>query len=67
MLSKKVVELKGYSGREIMIGFEDNTIIANMRLFLVKNKMYMVETMTESKNKSNQSISRFMNSFDLIN
>jgi hypothetical protein len=67
LLSEKAIELKGYSGREIVISFEEDKIIANMRLFLVKNKMYTLETMTEANKSSNLSINRFMNSFDLMN
>jgi len=67
ILSEKIITLKGYSGREVRIDFKDGLAVINMRLFLIKNKMYMMEIITETKNDFNLSIKRFMDSFELLN
>ena len=36
-----------------------------MGFYLVKNKLYMSETITETKNDFNKSIDKFFNSFSL--
>jgi len=67
LLSEKEIKIGEYPGREINIDFKDGMAVIRMRLYLVKNKMYMLQTITETKKDFNKSITRFMDSFELIN
>jgi len=67
LLSETKIELSGYPGREIRIDFQNGLAVIKMRLYLVKNKMFLLETISETKKGFNKSIDKFMNSFELIN
>jgi hypothetical protein len=65
--SEKPISLKGgYPGREVQIDFNEGTAIIYMRLYLVNNKLFMLETITQKAKVPNTSISRFLNSFQLL-
>ena len=66
LLSEKVVDLGAYQGREVEVDFRDGLAVINMRMFLVGNKMYLMQTITKTDSYSNKSIDRFMNSFKLL-
>lgn len=66
LLNEMIIEFKGYPGREIRIDFQNGTAVITMRLYLIKNKMYMLETITVTDKDFNTSIKKFMNSFDLL-
>lgn len=66
LLSEKIAEIDGFPGREVRIDFQDGMAIIRMRLYLVKNTMYILQTICETKKDNNKSIDRFMNSFKLI-
>jgi hypothetical protein len=65
LLSEKTIELKGFPGREVKASLMNGTAIIKARLYLIRNKMYMIETITDTKKDSNQSIDKFFNSFQL--
>ena len=65
LLSKKNTPIGKYPGREAKIDYLDGVAIITMRLYLVENKMYMLETIAETKKDPNASITKFMNSFVL--
>jgi len=65
LLSETVIQLNGYPGRKVRIDFKDGLAVINMGFYLVKNKLYMSETITETKNDFNKSIDKFFNSFSL--
>ena len=67
LLSEKIIKINEYPGREIKIDFKDGMAVIRIRLYLVKNKLYMLQTITETKKDFNKSINRFMDSFELIN
>jgi len=67
LLSEKTIELNGFPGREIKIDYKEGLAVIKMRLYLVKNKMYIIQTITMTKNEFNKSIDRFMDSFKLNN
>jgi hypothetical protein len=66
LLSEKVVTIDGYSGREIRIDFKDGMAVITARLYLVKNKRYLMETIAKTRDDFNVSIKRFMESFELL-
>jgi hypothetical protein len=66
LISEKVVKISGYEGRHIKIDYQEGIAVINMRMFLVKNKMYVIETITATKDDDNKSMTRFMESFKLV-
>jgi hypothetical protein len=67
LLSEKIMELNKFPGREIRIDFQNGLAVIKMRMFLIKNRMFMIETITDTKKDFNKSINKFMDSFQLIN
>ena len=64
LLSKNTIYLNGgIPGREIRIDFKHGLAIIKMRIYVVKNKMYLLQTITETKKQYNLSVTRFMNAF----
>jgi len=66
LLSESVVASGNFPGREIRIDFNNGTAVITARIFLVKNRMYMIEVITETKNDFNKSINHFLDSFSLL-
>jgi len=68
LLSENTIYLNGgIPGREIRIDFKHGLAIVKMRIYVVKNKMYLIQIITETKKQYNLSVTRFMNSFQLLN
>jgi len=65
LLSEKNIEINGYPGREVRIDYQNGLAIIKMREYLVKNIVYMLETITETKKEANSSVDKFLNSFQL--
>jgi hypothetical protein len=65
LLSEKIIQINGFPGREARIDFRDGLAVITMRAYLVKNKMYILQTITETKKDFNKSIGKFMDSFKL--
>ena len=66
LLSEKVIEIDNYPGREIKVDLMEGQAVIKMRLYLVKNKLYIIEIITETSKVPNTSIDRFIDSFKLI-
>ena len=66
LLSELIIQFDGHPGREIKIDFREGLAIITMRMYLIDNKMYMIQTITETHKDFNTSIGRFMDSFKLI-
>jgi hypothetical protein len=66
ILSETVIEINGYPGREIKVDFMEGQAVIIMRFYLVRNKLLMIEVMTEISKVPNKSSDRFFNSFKLI-
>ncbi|NUO00379.1 MAG: hypothetical protein HUU01_07150 [Saprospiraceae bacterium] len=66
LLSDVDIELDGFPGKEIKIDFRDGLAIIKMRFYLVKNKMYVIQAITETGKFPNKSVDRFMDSFKLL-
>ena len=67
LLSKKNISKNGAPGKDFMIDFQDGSDIIHSQAYLVKNRMYLVETIYATANKGNKSDERFMNSFNFTN
>jgi hypothetical protein len=65
LLIEKIIEFEKYPGREIKVDFKEGLAIVKMRCYLIKNRMYILTTITETKKDFNQSINKFMDSFTL--
>jgi hypothetical protein len=65
LLKETEIKINGYPGREIKVDFKDGMAIIRMRLYLVKNKMIMQQTITLTDKDNNKSIERYMNSLKL--
>lgn len=66
LISQTDLKLNNFPGREIKINYNDGAAVIKMRLFLVQNKMYILQTITLTEKDSNKSIDKFMNSFKLL-
>jgi hypothetical protein len=66
LMKETIINLDGFEGAEYRIEIKDGLEFIKLRLYLINNKLYMVETVTETKNETNKSINRFMNSFKFI-
>jgi len=65
LLSEKPIEINGFPGKEVKIYFQDSAAIIKMRLYLVRNKAYVMQTITETSEDNNADVMRFHNSFKL--
>ncbi len=63
LISSDTISYKGYPGRTIKISFLDNHGIMNMRLYLVKNRMYILEVGCLRENDNNPECRHFFDSF----
>lgn len=66
LMKETIITLEGFEGVEARIEMKEGTEFVKLRVYLIHNKMYMVEAVTETKNEFNPSINRFVNSFRLI-
>ncbi|WP_339812315.1 hypothetical protein [uncultured Imperialibacter sp.] len=66
LLTEEVKNLADYPGREITVDYGQGMAIIRMRLFLINNRAYMLQTITETGKSNNESIHRFMDSFELL-
>ncbi|MFT3703872.1 MAG: hypothetical protein QM802_16020 [Agriterribacter sp.] len=67
LLSESVISKNGYPGREVKIAFQQDAYIINARIYLVKNYLYMLQTICSKNKDNNKSSSTFMDSFELKN
>jgi hypothetical protein len=66
ILKESLITIDGHEGIEALIEYKEGTEVLKMRMYLVHNKMYTLETMTKIAKDNNKSIQRFMNSFHLV-
>lgn len=65
LLSVDTVQIAGYPGRHFRVDYQEGLAVITMRAYLVKNKMYMIQTITDTKKDHNKAMERFMSSFEL--
>ncbi len=67
LLSESEIAMNGFPGKEVKIDFKDGLAIFKVRIYLVKNTMYLIQTVTETGEFPNKSVDRFLDSFKLVN
>jgi hypothetical protein len=65
LLTETKIQIDTFPGREIRVDFREGLGVIKMRFYLVKNKMYFLQTITDTKKDFNKSINKFMDSFTL--
>lgn len=65
LLTEKDITLDGFPGKEIDIDYRNGLAVIKMRSYLVKNKMFILQTITKTEKFPNKSLERFMSSFSL--
>jgi hypothetical protein len=65
LLSEKKISIDNFPGREIRVNFNGGQAIIVMRCYLVRNIMYIVQTITLTEKDANASALKFLNSFVL--
>jgi hypothetical protein len=66
LLSEKDISIGKYPGREVKVDYKEGYAVITIRLYLVKNRMYMLEAITKTTKDANASLAKFMNSFKLV-
>jgi hypothetical protein len=66
VLSEKDISIGQYPGKEVRIDYMNGVAVITMRMYLVHNKVYALQTITETKKDGNASLNKFMNSFALL-
>ena len=66
ILSQEDLSLGGYPGKEVKIDFNNGMFIITLRMYLVKNEVYMLQVVSETKKSGNESSNKFMESLQLI-
>ncbi len=65
LISEKAIEINGFPGKEVKIEIQDSAAIIKIRIYLVRNKAYVSQTITETSKENNAGVLRFHNSFKL--
>jgi hypothetical protein len=66
LLTQKKIMLGTHEGREITVGYEANVNTITMRLFVVDNKIFMVQAIAAAIKTPNASATRFLDSFKIL-
>jgi len=66
LVSESKTAIQGFPGRQVKLDIQQGKSVMNIRLYLVKNRLYMLEIVTAADKDDNSSIEKFMNSFELI-
>lgn len=66
LLLENNISLGDYQGREMKIDFQNGIAVIWIRVYLVENKVYMLQIISKSENDGNNSIKTFMDSFSLL-
>jgi len=66
LVSEENTKIKGYEGRKFKITYDDGAGFIAGKVFLVKRRMYIVQTVASKQNENDPSNERFVNSFKLI-
>ncbi len=67
VLSQEVVSYKKFPGRLVKIQFGEEKMNMYMKMFLVKNRVYILQVICTAKKDKNKSINKFFDSFALVN
>ena len=65
IISQKVINYKNYPGREVKIDFKNGEAVITMKIYLVRNEAFILQTITHSTKDNNSSQTKFFESFRL--
>lgn len=65
LLTEKEIEMDGYPGREVRIDYKEGVAVVKMRLYLVKNTIYMQQVIMEPAKENNNTEQKFFNAFKI--
>jgi hypothetical protein len=65
LLSENTISINDYEGREFRVNYSEGLAVIKMRCFLVKNVMYMLQTICLTEKENNASSQKFFDSFKL--
>ncbi|MBK7689981.1 MAG: hypothetical protein IPK62_07935 [Bacteroidetes bacterium] len=65
LLSESTITINDYEGREFRVNYSEGLAVIKMRCFLVKNVMYMLQTICLTEKENNVSSQKFFDSFKL--
>ena len=65
--SENDIHLGEYPGKEFKISLQQGLATIHSRMFLVKNRLYLILVICETKNDNNITMTRFFNAFELMN
>ena len=66
LLSEKVITYGDYPGREIKIASQNGNLITKMRIYLIENNSFIIETTYKKERENNPSAMKFMDSFEIL-
>ena len=65
LLTEKEIQMEGYPGRDVRIDYGDGIAILHIRVFLVKNRVMIIQTITPTSKENNPAAERFHKSFKI--
>ncbi|RPD50991.1 hypothetical protein [Paracnuella aquatica] len=65
LISEKEISIEGFPGREVNVDYGNGQAIISFRMYLVHNRAYFIQTLSETEKAANKDAIRFMNSFKL--
>ena len=66
LVSETKISLGTYPGREVIIEVNDGRILACIRFYMVKTRLYQVSVATQKENPQLTNVTRFLESFKLL-
>lgn len=65
LLEEKELTLGGYPGRELKVRVEEEGIVVRARIYLVNERLYVIQAMSKERLASSEDIDKFLDSFEL--
>ncbi len=65
LLEEKELVLNGHPGREFKVKVEDEDIVVRARIYLVNERLYVVQALSTERLASSEDIEKFLDSFQL--
>ena len=65
IVETKDISINDYPGKEVLIELEMGTAVIDMKVYLVNNRMYMLQVITTPDNLNNSNALKFFESFKL--
>ena len=65
LISDNKTELHGFPGRDIKVDFQDGLAVIRCRIYLVRNELIMIQSITTPDKQDNDGVRKFHDSFKL--